>query len=385
MTMAKLDFLKRKISEEKKESGQKKQPEPESVDMEQVEKIVNKMKQKYAQSGLEFEEVKGKLSEIRNIVAEGKQKELEVQTVEDLLDFKQPAIRQLGKMYLALKNPLKPVLKIISNFPQVKQLDFWLYSANMKYSLQQYLAITTSVSIIVFFVSFFASWILLYIFKLDLALQLLLSAIVAFVIFVFAAAVCLLIPRSKAMARGDAISAELPFALRHMATELKSGIGLYRTIQAVAVADYGVLSEEFARTINEVEEGTETKEALSHLSSRTQSKALKNAIMHIVRAMKTGGNLSEIMNTIAKEVSFELREKIRDFSEKMNFFGVIFIFTAIVLPVMISVLGAIKNSPLPLPLNIPLDPTMLAIIYLVIMPMILIYLVVYIKSTQPKG
>jgi len=383
--MGNLDTLKKKIGEEKKDPGKKKAGETESVDMDQVEKIVSKMKQKYAKSGLEFEEVKGKLGEIRNIITEGRQKELEVQTIEDLLDFKQPMIRRLGKVYLAFKNPLRPIMKMIMGLPQVKRLDYWIYSANMKFSLQQYIAITTSISIIVFFLSFVAIWLFLLIFGIDLALQTLVSFLTAIMIFAFAIIICLLVPRSNAVARGDAISGELPFALRHMATELKSGIGLYRTIQAVAVADYGILSEEFARTINEVEEGTETKEALSHLAARTQSKALRNALMHIIRAMKTGGNLSDIMNQIAREVSFDLQQKIRDFAERMNFFGVIFIFIAIVAPVMVSVLGSIKNSPLPLPINIPLDILTMSIIYLVAMPLILVYMVVYIKMTQPKA
>jgi archaeal flagellar protein FlaJ len=353
--------------------------------MDQVEKIVTKMKQKYAAAGMEFEGVKGNLGEIRDIIAEGKQKELEVQSVEDLIDFKQAFIRQLGKFYLTFKNPIKPLMKIILNLPQVRRMDYWLVSADMKFSLQQYLAITVSLSIIVFFISFAAAWLLLLLFKIDLAVQALIALLVGIGCSSLSIIVSLLVPKSKAQSRGQSVSEELPFALRHMATELKSGIGLYRTIQAVAVADYGVLSEEFAKTINEVEEGTETKDALSHLASRTQSKQLRNALMHIIRAMKTGGNLSEIMNQIAREASFDLQQRIRDFAEKMNFFGVIFIFIGIVAPVMVSVLGSIKNSPLPLPLNIPLDLTMMALLYVLVMPMILGYLVIYIKSTQPRG
>jgi flagellar protein FlaJ len=255
----------------------------------------------------------------------------------------------------------------------------------MKYSTTQYLAITTSVAVIGFFAGLILSIVLLYILNFDLAMQAIISIVSGLVVALFATLICLIVPKSIAMNRGSAISSELPFALRHMSTELRSGIGLYRTIQAVAVADYGVLSEEFAKTINEVEEGTETKEALSHLASRTQSKALRNVIIHIIRALKTGGNLSEIMNSIAQDVSFELREKIRDFAERMNFFGVIFIFGGIVVPVMIAVLGSIKNSPLPIPLNIPLDPTNLMIFYLVLMPLMLAFLVFYIRTAQPKA
>jgi len=185
------------------------------------------------------------------------------------------------------------------------------------------------------------------------------------------------------------VSAELPFALRHMATELKSGIGLYRALQAIAVADYGVLSQEFSHTIAEIEEGTDAQDALRHLALRTQSKALRTALTHIVRALKTGGNLSEVMGNIAEDVSFELQQKTKEFAEKMNFFGVIFIFMAIVLPVFVAILGSIRNAPLgasgSMFSSLPLDPTMIAIFYLAVMPMILIYLIFYLKMSQPKS
>jgi len=208
-------------------------------------------------------------------------------------------------------------------------------------------------------------------------------------VFFFATVIMLLMPQRKAQARGDEVSRELPFALRHMATELRAGIGLYRTIQAIATSGYGTLSEEFARVISEIEEGTDTKLALRHLALRTQSKALRNALMHVIRALKTGGNLSKIMNDIAEDVSFELRMKIRDFAEKMNFFGVIFIFGAIVLPVMIAILGGIRNTPLSIGTggafaSLPLGPMEIAIIYLVLMPLVLSWLLMYIFISQPR-
>ncbi|MBS3058730.1 MAG: type II secretion system F family protein, partial [Candidatus Diapherotrites archaeon] len=180
-----------------------------------------------------------------------------------------------------------------------------------------------------------------------------------------------------------------PFALRHMATELKSGIGLYRTLQAIASADYGVLSQEFSQTINEIEEGTDAQDALRHLALRTQSRALRTALTQIIRALRTGGNLSEVMNNIAEDVSFELQQKTKEFAEKMNFFGVIFIFMAIVLPVFVAILGSIRNAPLgqggSMFAGLPLDPTMIMLFYLVLMPLILCYLVFYLKISQPKS
>ena len=95
----------------------------------------------------------------------------------------------------------------------------------------------------------------------------------------------------------------------------------------------------------------------------------------MLRAMRVGGNLSDIMNEIAKDVSNDLKNKINTFAQKMNFFAVIFIFVCIVMPTAILILGAIRNSTTSggteLFKAIPLTPQVMIIFYLVVMPIIL--------------
>ncbi len=381
----KIDKLRKIIEEKKEKEDQKKQ----TVDMDEVEKIVERMKRRYSEEGREMEEVGGRLKELRGIIAEGKQKELEVQTIEDLKVFRSPMVRQLGKFYLALKGITKPIESLISRLPQVKQLSFYLYSANMNISAKQFLAIITSIALIVFVVSgvLLTTIVFMFFSEAPLLSKSLLILLVSLMFTFMTVIIGFLVPRRKAMTRGDEVSKELPFALRHMATELKSGLGLYRTIQTIALADYGALSEEFSRTINEIEEGTDTKLALRHLALRTQSKALRNALIHVIRALRTGGNLSIIMNDIADDVSFALRMKIKDFSQKMNFFATIFIYMAIVIPVFISILGGIRITPIQSGSvfeSLPLDTPVLMAFFLVFMPMLLVYLIIFISMSQPK-
>ena len=392
--MPSLNFLKKKIADKDKPRQKTKFKEEEiseeAIDMGKVEQIVRKMKKKYRDEGVEFEEVGGRLKELRGIIAEGKASQLDIQSVEDLKEVKNPLIKDVGKIYLKLRGILEPLSKIAAKLPQIDNLAFQLYSANMRYSAKQYLALAVTGSAISFFVTLVISAIILALIDFSLPIKLLLPPLLAIAAGIFSLFIILMMPKQKAKARGDAVSIELPFALRHMATELRAGIGLYRTIQAIATAGYGALSEEFARTITEVEEGTDTKDALRHLALRTQSKALRSALMHVIRALKTGGNLSNIMNDIAEDVSFELRMQTRDFAMKMNFFGVIFIFSAIVLPVIISILGGIRNSPLDAAGGLsfksllPLTPELIAIIYLVMMPLLLLTFIIYILASQPK-
>ena len=378
-----LENLKKKIEEKKareQASLGKEGATEESIDIDQVEKIVSKMKKKYREQGLEFEEAGGKLRELRGIIAEGESAKINVQPVEDLKEFRNPAVRQLGNFFLLFRALLSPIAGLVKKFPLGRELAYYLYSANMQYSAQQYIAISVAAAVLAGIVGLGLGatiWLLT-------KLTPIIIIIPPIVFFIFVLILMLLVPKSAAQRRGDALSAELPFALRHMATELKAGIGLYRTLQAVATSDYGILSQEFSRTISEIEEGTDTKDALRHFALRTQSKNMRSALLHIIRAIKTGGNLSDTMGKIAEDVSFELRMKVRDFAEK-NFFGVIFIFGAIVAPVFIAVLGSIVNAPLGLSLgSLPLTPVNILIIYLVAMPLALVFLIVYLKMIQPK-
>ncbi len=362
----------------------------EKVDMEKVEKIVEKMKKKYSSEGIRYGEEASRMSELRGIISGGEAKGLEVQKIEDLKESDSKLVSKMASLFIALGAITGVFYRIFEKFPLAKQLEFYLYSANMRFSGKQWLALTTISSLIVFVASLIALFLMVPFFKLPVWLV----VIISLALFLFAVIVMMLVPKQRAQARGKAISRELPFALRHIATQLSAGIGLYRTLQTVASADYGPLSQEFSRTITEVEEGTDTQVALRHLALRTQSSALRSALMHTIRALKTGGNLSNIMNDIAEDVSFELRMKMKEFGEKMNFLGVIFIFMAIVMPVFVAILGGIRNSPIMAPTvagapmtstfsSIPLSLNFLLMFFLLVMPGILIWLFMFIMLIQP--
>ncbi len=362
----------------------------------EIDSIVDRMKSKYRSEGLEFNEVEGKLGELKGIISGSAQQGVQVQGVEALRDGKSPYARVLGHLYFSLHGLFERIGAFIESLPQTKTLNYFLYSANMPYSPKQWIAMVSVVSILVLiaafslgelfflFLRYIAQQRQLELSPLVVALSYIIPIFGAFFLMLLSILVGFLIPQSNAQKRGDECSTELPFALRHMATELRAGIGLYKTLQTIAKADYGVLSQEFSRTIGEIEEGTDTRDALRHFAARTQSKPLSNALRHIMRALRTGGNLSEIMGTIAGDVSFDLRMRVRDYSEKLNFFGVIFIFAGIVMPVFVGVMAAIVNGGLPLGITIPLSPPIVLIFFFLVMPSLLGGLAYYLYISQPR-
>ncbi|MCX6803668.1 MAG: type II secretion system F family protein [Candidatus Diapherotrites archaeon] len=366
--------------------------EDTTIDREEVDKIIETMKRKYREEGMEFEEVSGGLKELRGIIAEDTYTKQDIQTREDLESFDSKTTQNLGNIYLQMKSILHPLQESLKKFPLSQEIGYYLYSANMPYSANQYIAISSAAGLVAALVALVASLFIgtiIAAMSKNLTYLILLPIIMTILGGIVTTSIMLYIPRQKATSRGNACSAELPFALRHMATELRAGIGLFKTIQAVTSADYGVLSEEFARTITEIEEGTDTGAALKHLALRTQSKPLRSAINHMLRAMRVGGNLSNIMSEIAEDVSEDLKNRISSFSQQMNFFSVIFIFICIVLPVAIMILGAVRNSPVgsaagDLFKSVPLTPEIMALFYAVVMPVIFVMLNLMVYMTQPK-
>lgn len=362
-----------------------KKHKPDEIDIEKVDAIVEKMRKKYAAEGVEV--APGQQAELATLITEGKIGKLEVQRIEDLKESESKLVSFFGKTYLKLRGILNIVYKMVSAFPFAQTLEMDLYSANMKFSAKQWIALASVAAFFIGIITFAT----LMLFSVFFGTNPVLAILISIAVFLFSAIAMLFVPGQRAKSRGKAIGVELPFALRHIATQLSAGIGLYRTLQAVAKADYGPLSEEFARTITEIEEGMDTQDALHRLALRTKSPALKNAMMHTIRAIKTGGNLSSVMNDIADDVAFQLRSNMQEFSQKMNFVGVFFIFFAIVFPVFVAILGSIRNAPIShgqMAISfsmIPLDLNTMAIIYLLAMPAVLIWLFFMIRIMQPHA
>ncbi len=356
----------------------------QTIDMDKVESIVNRIKDKYEKEGLLEKVESSQLNELRSIIAEGKRDKVEVLTPGDLKNDFNSNVRSIGRIYSSMKHLFGFIIDKVYRFmPGRNLLAYELYSANINYSSSQYLAMTAVVSTLA---SLFVTLLLLALFFVTDVF--LVYALFGGLFFFFLISFGMLYyPSTVATKRAREIDRELPFALRHMAAELRAGIGLYRVLQSIAVADYGVLSEELAKTISEIEEGTDTKDALKNLALRTKSASFKNALNHLLRAMKTGGNLSDAMNIIAEEVSFDIRMQISSFTEKMNFFGVIYIFIGIVMPVMLAILSGIRNAPLGSSVSffsaLPLTPIVITMIYVILLPLVLFVLVYYIKSIRP--
>ncbi|MCK4327972.1 MAG: type II secretion system F family protein [Candidatus Diapherotrites archaeon] len=380
-----------------------------------VDDIVSRMKQRFEARGYGKKEGRG--AELKKKVAGKRVFALDQRQAKELVFAKDGFARLVGRLYSTLPF-LDALTDRFSKYSMAKRVPYDLDKANMNYSARQYVSMAAIASlfawgfslvlIIALSVTAFSSSVSelagqvaspntplvaalvaqgvdapMILMGVTVLLHLALAFLLSFAALVFAMLVAFQWPTNRAMKRGKAIDKEMPFALRHMATEIKAGIGIHKTMESIVEAGYGELSVEFDRTLRDIDKGVSTEDALLAMSERAPSDNLSKSVMHMVRTLKTGGNLSEIISTIANEVAFELRMKMRDFVERLNLIGLFYMMIGIVAPVFVAILAGILNAVPTIGLAGVLGTEVLFLIYFVLIPMALSLILYVIKVMQP--
>ncbi len=108
-------------------------------------------------------------------------------------------------------------------------------------------------------------------------------------------------------ARVDKLNAQLPEALTMISNSLKAGFGLLQALNVAAEQLGHPISTELGRTIHEMNIGSSAEVALLGLSERSSSYDLDIVVTAILVQRTVGGNLGEILDTVADT----MRERIR--------------------------------------------------------------------------
>lgn len=173
---------------------------------------------------------------------------------------------------------------------------------------------------------------------------------------------------------------ELPYALRHMGIELKSGKGLHDTLVTIRDANYGTFSKEIHRVLEEVKFGKSTEDSLLEMSKRVNSEGLTRAVQQIIGTLRVGGNLANSLDIIAQDISFEMQIKLKEYSQRLNSFILIYTFIAILAPV-ISLIMLMAGSTV---MGDVISSSLVLVIYGLFFPMIVVFMGLFIKKLEPN-
>ena len=187
-------------------------------------------------------------------------------------------------------------------------------------------------------------------------------------------------PQIKNQRNYSDLNQELPYALRHMGIELKSGKGLHDTLVTIKDADYGTFSHELNRVLEEVKYGKSTEDSLLEMSKRVKSEGLTRAVQQLIGTLRVGGNLANSLDIIAQDISFDMQIKLKEYSQKLNSFILIYTFIAILAPV-ISLIMLMASSTV---MGDLISTNLLMLLYGAIFPMIVMFMGVFMKKLEPK-
>lgn len=93
--------------------------------------------------------------------------------------------------------------------------------------------------------------------------------------------------------------AQLPDTLTLLSTSLRAGYSLLQAVEAVATEAPNPTAREFGRAIAESRLGRSVTDALNGITQRTQSQDFEWAVMAIEIQREVGGNLAEVLQTVA--------------------------------------------------------------------------------------
>src|SRR5712692_2722495 len=100
----------------------------------------------------------------------------------------------------------------------------------------------------------------------------------------------------------DSIDNNIPHLIRDIADAGRSGMTLVRAIEISAERDYGPLTKEIKKLMAKVSFRVPLEKALQYFADRTGTMLARRSSMLIAEANKSGGDIQESMESVAKHV-----------------------------------------------------------------------------------
>lgn len=113
--------------------------------------------------------------------------------------------------------------------------------------------------------------------------------------------------KMKIQGRLKAFDSQIGDALVMMSNALKAGYSFLQSMELIAQEMAPPISEEFSRTLREMNLGADTEAALQSMATRVGSDDLDLVMTAVLIQRQVGGNLSEVLDNIA----LTIRERVR--------------------------------------------------------------------------
>lgn len=138
-------------------------------------------------------------------------------------------------------------------------------------------------------------------------------------------------PKIKARRISRELEKNLPYALRHMLIEVRSGISLYESMVSVS-EDYGEASEEFERIVRDINGGKPQVKALEDSIVRNPSTQYRRAMWQMINALKSGTDVSNTLETLVNSMVKQQKLAVKRYGKELNPYVLMYLMIAVIVP-----------------------------------------------------
>ncbi|MCL4399054.1 type II secretion system F family protein [Candidatus Parvarchaeota archaeon] len=139
-------------------------------------------------------------------------------------------------------------------------------------------------------------------------------------------------PKLSASKRRAKIDEKVVFAVRELMIKVGSGVPVFNALLDVSNGDYGVVSTEFKKTVEEIQSGERQDAALTNLSKRVPSQSLRRAIDIIVNSMKSGSDMRGTLTLINDMLVKKQQSDMRSYAAELTPMSMGYMLVSVVLP-----------------------------------------------------
>jgi flagellar protein FlaJ len=121
-------------------------------------------------------------------------------------------------------------------------------------------------------------------------------------------------------------------ASQNMLVQLNSGVPLFDILVNLSRGDYGEVSKEFERAVKEINAGKPQIDALEELAVRNPSLFFRRTIWQMVNGMKSGANMSKVVEEALNSLSEEQVLQIQRYGGQLNPLAMFYMMIAVIIP-----------------------------------------------------
>jgi len=209
-------------------------------------------------------------------------------------------------------------------------LKISLKQAEVDFSAKEYLSMCF-LSSIIFFV-FFAFFLVVILASAGVEKFLSFALTASFLLTIFAFLQQLAYPKMFVNRRVRGIEKNLMAALQNILVQLNSGVPLFDILVNISKGDYGEISKEFSRAVKEINAGSSQVHTLEEMAATNPSLFFRRAVWQLVNGMKSGADMSRVINETINLLSEEQVLQIQRYGSQLNPLAMFYMLLVVIMP-----------------------------------------------------